>query len=55
MLDAHHRRVLPIRVDLREAPEVAAEMAAAITGQLCAPLLAPRPRDLNEMSALCPS
>ncbi|MGC0379908.1 dTMP kinase [Streptomyces sp. SAI-129] len=55
VLDAHHPRVLPIRVDLHEAPEVAAEMAAAITGRLCAPLPVPRPRDLDEMSALCPS
>lgn len=55
VLDAHRPRVLPIRVDLREAPEVADEMAAAITDRLRAPLPATRPRDLDEMSALCPS
>ncbi|WP_328373312.1 hypothetical protein OG800_50065 (plasmid) [Streptomyces sp. NBC_00445] len=55
VLDAHRPHVLPIRVGLREAPDVADEMAAAITGRLLAPVPALRPRDLDEMSALCPS
>lgn len=55
MLDAHRPRVLPLQVGLREAPEVADEMAAAITGRLRAPLPAPRPSKLDEMSPLCPS
>ncbi|MGW2105056.1 hypothetical protein [Streptomyces sp. NPDC001948] len=55
VLDTHRPRVLRIRVDLREAPDVADEMAAAITGRLRTPQPAPRSRDLDEMSALCPS
>ncbi|MEU0027450.1 hypothetical protein [Streptomyces sp. NPDC006335] len=55
VLDAHRPHVLPLQVGLREASEVADEMAAAITGRLRASLPAPRPHDLDEMSALCPS
>ncbi|MFF1799477.1 hypothetical protein ACFVXQ_35615, partial [Kitasatospora sp. NPDC058263] len=37
VLDAHRPRILPLQVGLREAPEVACEMAAAITDRLRAP------------------
>lgn len=43
VLDAHRPRVLPIRVGLREAPEVADEMAAAIADRLRAPCPTPVP------------
>ncbi|MGW4200929.1 hypothetical protein [Streptomyces sp. NPDC004726] len=55
VLDAHRQHVLPIQVGLREAPEVAAEVAAAITDRLRAPLPASRPSDFDETSPLCPS
>ncbi|MEU1824106.1 hypothetical protein ABZ502_16970 [Streptomyces abikoensis] len=55
VLEAHRPRVLPLQVGLREAPEVADEMAAAITGRLRAPLPMPHPSKLDEMSPLCPS
>ncbi|MFF1712247.1 dTMP kinase [Streptomyces sp. NPDC058268] len=55
VLDVHHQHVLPIQVGLREAPVVAAEMAAAISDRLRAPLPAPRASDFDEMSPLCPS
>jgi len=55
VLDAQHQHVLHIQVGLREASEVAVEMAAAITDHLRAPRLTPRPGAFDEMSPLCPS
>lgn len=55
VLDAHRSRVLSIQVGLREAGDVAAEMAAAISDRLRAPRPALRPSGFDEMSSLCPS
>lgn len=55
VLDAHRSRIVAIRVGLREAPDVAAEMAEAIIDRLRAPLPPLRPGDFDEMSSPCPS
>lgn len=55
VLDAHRARILRIPVGLRAAPDVAAEMTAAITERLRAPLSALRAGDFDEMSSPCPS